>query len=351
MMSDVIIRLEDIQKNYGETGVVNDLNLEVREGEFFSVLGPSGCGKTTTLRIIAGLLAPDEGDVYLAGKKATDTPPYQRNLGMVFQNYALFPHMTVEANVAYGLKAHGYRAKAARERVDHYLNLVGLTAMAKRKPKELSGGQQQRVALARALAIEPVVLLLDEPLSNLDAKMREEMQMELKTLHQRLKFTAFYVTHDQDEALSMSDRLAILKDGRLEQIGSPAAVYNEPNSPFVADFIGGTNLIPGTLTDGHFTSRCGDAWAIDRVVGTPAANGAVHLAIRPQALFLCPIAEGVFEAAIAQVRYMGDRSVFQVKLDSGQVLEVSCPNQNGYHFTVGQRVGVRVMPDSASVFC
>jgi ABC-type Fe3+/spermidine/putrescine transport system ATPase subunit len=346
-VTEAIIRLERIEKNYGETDVVQDLNLEVQKGEFFSLLGPSGCGKTTTLRMIAGLSAPSGGEVFLAGRRATDTPPHQRNLGMVFQNYALFPHMTVEGNVAYGLRCQGVDPREIKERTAHYLDLVGLAHLAKRKPRELSGGQQQRVALARALAIEPVVLLLDEPLSNLDAKMREEMQLELKSLHAKLGFTAFYVTHDQDEALAMSDRLGIMREGRLEQVGTPEEIYNRPANAFVADFIGGTNLIPGQLTGETFQSRYGDHWPYDRIVGR--GEGEATLAIRPTMLEFCSPGEGYFTARIDQSRYMGDRSVYRVALASGQILEV-CSN-NGRAYKKGDEIGLKIKPGATSVFC
>jgi putative spermidine/putrescine transport system ATP-binding protein len=241
MASD--IRLAGLAKSYGAVEAVRDVDLEVANGEFFTMLGPSGSGKTTTLRLIAGFERPDEGDVELDGRNVSDTPPYARDVNTVFQDYALFPHMTIAENVGYGLRVSGVPRKERQARVDEVLRRMRLPDVGKRKPGQLSGGQRQRVALARALVNRPEVLLLDEPLGALDLKLRQEMQLFLKSLQQDLAITFVYVTHDQDEALTMSDRLAVFDRGRIEQIGAPAEVYERPANAFVAGFVGVSNVV------------------------------------------------------------------------------------------------------------
>jgi putative spermidine/putrescine transport system ATP-binding protein len=235
------VRLHGLRKTYGEVVAVDGVDLEIPAGEFFTLLGPSGSGKTTTLRLIAGFERPDEGGVELAGRDVSDVPPYARDVNTVFQDYALFPHMTVAENVAYGLRVKGVPRRERQSRVDAILDRMRLPRLGKRKPVQLSGGQRQRVALARALVNRPEVLLLDEPLGALDLKLRQEMQLFLKSLQQDLGITFVYVTHDQDEALTMSDRLAVFNDGRIEQVGAPAAVYERPRTAFVAGFVGVSN--------------------------------------------------------------------------------------------------------------
>ncbi|MCT9098089.1 ABC transporter ATP-binding protein [Haloarchaeobius sp. HME9146] len=248
-MTEPAIEVRGLTKEFGETRAVDDVSFEIEEGKFFSLLGPSGCGKSTTLRMLAGFEKPTDGGVYIDGEKVNDVPPYNRDVGMVFQSYALFPHKTVGENVGFGLKMEGVPADERREQVADILDLVGLPGTEDRSPTELSGGQQQRVALARALVIEPEVLLLDEPLSNLDLKLRKEMQFELKRIQETLGITTVYVTHDQEEALAMSDELLVLNDGQAEQIGSPTEVYNAPTNTFVADFMGESNILPAQLDD------------------------------------------------------------------------------------------------------
>jgi putative spermidine/putrescine transport system ATP-binding protein len=237
------VRLESVRKAYGEVVAVDGVDLEIEAGEFFTLLGPSGSGKTTTLRLIAGFERPDEGRVELGGRDVSDTPPYARNVNTVFQDYALFPHMTIAENVGYGLRVRGVPRKERQTRVDEVLRRMRLPDIGKRKPVQLSGGQRQRVALARALVNRPEVLLLDEPLGALDLKLRQEMQIFLKSLQQALAITFVYVTHDQDEALTMSDRLAVFDQGRIEQIGAPAEVYERPANAFVAGFVGVSNVV------------------------------------------------------------------------------------------------------------
>jgi ABC-type Fe3+/spermidine/putrescine transport system ATPase subunit len=242
-VAGIALELEAVTKRFDAVVAVEELSLAVAEGEFLSLLGPSGCGKTTTLRIVAGFLRPDEGRVLLAGEEVTDRPPYRRDVNTVFQSYALFPHLTVLDNVAYGLKQSRVQRRERERRARELLELVRLPEVAGRKPRQLSGGQQQRVALARALAKRPRVLLLDEPLGALDLKLRKEMQVFLKRLHAELGVTFVYVTHDQEEALAMSDRVAVMNRGRIEQLGPPREIYDRPATRFVADFIGETNFI------------------------------------------------------------------------------------------------------------
>lgn len=243
------IQLKGMVKRFGSLEAVSHVSLDIRDGELFTLLGPSGCGKTTILRLIGGFHKPDEGDVYFGGKRVTSIPPYERNIGMVFQNYALWPHMTISENVAYGLKLKKLSRPEIHTKITHVLKLVNLMGLENRYPGQLSGGQQQRVALARALVLNPDVLLLDEPLSNLDAKIRIQVRAEIRKLQKELAITTIYVTHDQEEALTLSDRIAVLNAGKLQQIGSPRDLYGKPANPFVADFIGINNLIPGDVQE------------------------------------------------------------------------------------------------------
>src|SRR5919109_3243477 len=237
------VRFEDVSRYFGEVKAVDHANLEIRDGEFFSMLGPSGSGKTTCLRMIAGFDRPTSGNIFLYGQDVSDLPPYERNVNTVFQDYALFPHMTVEDNIAYGLMVKGVPKAERHKRVDKMLDLVRLPGFGYRKPSQLSGGQRQRVALARALINHPKVLLLDEPLGALDLKLRQQMQVELKSIQERVGITFIFVTHDQEEALTMSDRVAVFNQGQIEQVGTPAEIYEHPVTPFVAGFVGVSNLI------------------------------------------------------------------------------------------------------------
>jgi spermidine/putrescine ABC transporter ATP-binding subunit len=243
-----VVKLEQVRKEFADIVAVDDVDLSIRDGEILTLLGPSGCGKTTTLRMIAGFETPTAGDVYISGSNVSDIPPYKRDTGMVFQRYALFQHMTVADNVAFGLKMQGVPGDEINRRVDEILEMVQLPELKNRYPAELSGGQQQRVALARSLVIEPAVLLLDEPLANLDKKLREEMRLEFLRLHEELDVTMVYVTHNQEEALMISDRMAVMSDGQVHQVGTPEEVYHEPADEFVADFIGQATFLAGELT-------------------------------------------------------------------------------------------------------
>ncbi|MFQ6099185.1 MAG: ABC transporter ATP-binding protein, partial [Armatimonadota bacterium] len=243
----VSVHLRSVTKRFGDKEAVADATLDIETGELFFLLGPSGCGKTTCLRIVAGFYEPDEGDVLFDDRPMSGVPAHKRNTGMVFQNYALWPHMTVYENVEYGLNVRGLGRDERRERVISALRAVHMSEQAEMRPNQLSGGQQQRIALARALVIEPDVLLLDEPLSNLDARLRLQMREEIRRIHREVGITAIYVTHDQEEALSMADRLAVMNDGRIEQVGTPREVYTRPANEFVAGFIGDTNFIDGVV--------------------------------------------------------------------------------------------------------
>jgi len=317
------LRLARLEKRYGATVAVAGIELEVREGEFMTLLGPSGCGKTTTLGLIAGFFPPTAGEIYLAGRPVAGLPPFKRDIGVVFQDYALFPHMTAGENVAFGLRMRNVEAAEIGRRVRQALELVQLGALAERRPLELSGGQRQRVALARALVIQPAVLLLDEPLSNLDLKLREEMRVEIAGLQRRLGITTVFVTHDQGEALVMSDRIAVMNAGRIEQIGTPAEIYERPASRFVAEFIGRMNF---------FTDR-------GRTV-----------AIRPERARLAKYrpADGFARAGkVSQVLYLGATREYHLALDGGERAVVETPNDGGAPgFTAGDAIWFTATQDN-----
>ncbi|MFJ7936685.1 ABC transporter ATP-binding protein [Sporosarcina sp. NPDC096371] len=291
------VTLENITKKFGKAHGVADLNIAIQPGEFFTFLGPSGCGKTTTLRMIAGFYFPTEGDIYFDDRNVSTLQPNKREIGMVFQNYALFPHMTVDENIAFGLQVRKLSKATIKEKVDRTRSLVRLEQYGSRKINELSGGQQQRVALARALVIEPDILLLDEPLSNLDAKLREETRVEIKRLQSELGVTTVYVTHDQTEAMAMSDRIMVMENGYVKQIGTPQAIYNRPENRFVASFIGETNLIKTTVRQVTRDEVEVESEEGIRLVGMPANAAAsadlrqgstVYLSIRPEAFGIGP---------------------------------------------------------------
>jgi spermidine/putrescine transport system ATP-binding protein len=283
-----VVRLEGVSKRFGEALAVDRVDLDIANGEFFSLLGPSGCGKSTTLAIIGGFEEPTEGTVYLGGREMRRVPPYRRDVNTVFQSYALFPHLDVAANVGFGLRRRKLARDAIRRRVADALDLVGLAGLEKRKPGQLSGGQQQRVALARALVNEPRVLLLDEPLGALDLKLRKQMQLELKRIQREVGVTFLYVTHDQEEALAMSDRLAVMNGGRIEQIGVPEEVYDRPATEFVAEFLGASNLLPGRVSAeqaGLVRISLDDAGEVQvPAARVPPGSGRVKVGVRPEKL-------------------------------------------------------------------
>lgn len=356
-----IISFRNIVKRFGSMTAVDNVSLDIMPGEFFALLGPSGCGKTTLLRMLAGFEVPTEGAVFIDGQDMGETPPNKRPVNMVFQSYAVFPHMTVADNVAYGLKIDGLPKDEIQARVQEALDLVQLGHLGARKPDQLSGGQRQRVALARALIKRPKVLLLDEPLSALDAKLREAMRFELSQLQQKVGITFIMVTHDQDEALAIASRIAVMHKGAIAQLGTPNDLYEFPASRFVADFIGSVNMFEGKLTkDGtdEAVVACPDLapHSVYMPHSSPGnAGSSVWVAIRPEKLNLhkdtgeppavpeCPAAHNVARGEIKEISYLGDTSIFHVQLPSGQLLRVSRPNRSRYdqeHFDWGDTVWV-----------
>ena len=325
------ITIEGVARTFGSVRAIDDVSLAVRDGEFFTLLGPSGCGKTTLLRMVAGFCDLDRGRILFGERRIDALPPHRRNAGMVFQNYAIFPNHTVAGNVAYGLKARNVAPADIERRVARALKLVHLDGYAERWPHQLSGGQLQRVAIARALVIEPEVLLLDEPLSNLDAKLRVEMRAEIRQLQQQLKITAIYVTHDQEEALAISDRIAVMQSGRLEQVGAPAAIYRMPATPFVAEFMGTTNLLTGVVA-----GRDGERLRIRvrgqefAARGADAATGAeITFSLRPETLRLVaggaapPPGWASVTAAVSRIEFLGVLTRLSVRLDDGALLHAA----------------------------
>jgi iron(III) transport system ATP-binding protein len=313
----------NVRKDFGSFTAIHDLSLTIEPGTLVTLLGPSGCGKTTTLRMLAGLEHPTAGKILIGGKDVTMLPANERDVSMVFQSYALFPHMTALDNVAYGLESSGLKRKEARERAEEGLTLVGLGGMGKRLPAELSGGQQQRVAVARALVLEPQVLLLDEPLSNLDARLRRRVRTEIRELQQRLGFTAVYVTHDQDEALAVSDRIIVMKDGVIAQQGAPRELYEAPTSAFIADFMGEANVVACDVIDiGNGAATIRVEALTHSVPGRDARPGPARLAVRPNAITLEPSAEGAFSGQITHAAYLGDHVEYEVKTAAGTLFVV-----------------------------
>jgi iron(III) transport system ATP-binding protein len=313
------VSLRQVTKRFGALTVVNNISEEIADGEIFFLLGPSGCGKTTLLRCIAGFYIPDEGQIFIGDRDATRLPPYERDTGMVFQSYALWPHLTVRENVAFGLDLRRVPKAELRQRVDEALALVKMTDRADYKPPQLSGGQQQRIALARALVIRPKCLLLDEPLSNLDAKLRLEMRTEIRRICKEIGLTAIYVTHDQKEALSIADRLAILHEGRLQQSGPPREVYARPISKFVANFIGETNFLDARVVDaGRVETAIGGV----RCQTTGQAGQAVTLSVRPEVIHVGPApsdAGNVFRGMVHDSIYLGEMAQHLVRVGGAEL--------------------------------
>jgi spermidine/putrescine transport system ATP-binding protein len=334
--TELDVRLDRVTKRFGSVVAVDGVSLEIRRGEFFSLLGPSGCGKTTTLRMIGGFEQPDEGVIELGGTNVAGLPPHRRDVNTVFQSYALFPHLNVADNVSYGLKRRKVDRGEIRGRVKRILDLVDLPGFESRRTSQLSGGQQQRVALARALVNEPQVLLLDEPLGALDLKLRKQMQIELKGIQHEIKVTFIYVTHDQEEAMTMSDRIAVMRSGRVEQIGPPEAVYERPATEFVAAFLGASNLLEGTLEgrDGRFGTV---ALTSGEKVRIPAealngAAGSIKLGVRPEKIHLrsrgdaTEGTDNVIEGIVHVATFVGVSNVYSVKTRSGQTITVYAQN-------------------------
>jgi putative spermidine/putrescine transport system ATP-binding protein len=355
------IRLDGVSKSYGAVPAVVDCSLEVADGELLALLGPSGCGKTTLLRLLGGFLWPDRGAIRIGGRDVAGLPPFRRNIGFTFQSYALFPHLTVWDNVAFGLRMRRRfpgGAEAAREHVRRYLDLVRLVGCDARYPHQLSGGKQQRVALARALAIEPEVLLLDEPLGSLDKKLREEMQTELKSLQRKLGVTTVFVTHDQEEALAMADRIAVMRAGRVEQVGTPGEVYEAPRTRFVADFIGISNFFEGRLVPragdrGSFRTTAGIEFEV--VLGSRSAATAAM--VRPEKVAVWresppPGQPNAFTSTITDVAYQGTFTRLSAKLGAGDVLAVvqNAGRGTALDLRPGQPVFLCIKPESFCLF-
>jgi putrescine transport system ATP-binding protein len=331
-----LIRFENVTKRFGDFVAVDNLTLNVYEREFFALLGPSGCGKTTLMRMLAGFEEPTSGKILLAGQDLVGVPPYRRPVNMMFQSYALFPHMNVTDNVAFGLKQAGMPKADRQVRVEEMLNLVKLSQFATRKPHQLSGGQRQRVALARSLALKPKVLLLDEPLGALDRKLREETQFELTDLQVTLGMTFLIVTHDQEEAMTVADRIAVMNHGRMVQVATPGEIYEQPVSRYVADFIGDVNVIPGSILIMDGETRFQSPWTelpIRLAAGAAAISAPeVWLALRPEKMSISleappPGATNVLLGEVWDIGYLGDLSVYRVKLATGDIVKVSVANR------------------------
>jgi spermidine/putrescine ABC transporter ATP-binding subunit len=351
----VELHLRNVSKLFGETKAVDDVTLDVKEGELFFLLGPSGCGKTTCLRVIAGFYQPDSGDLYFDNKLMNNVPPHKRNIGMVFQNYALWPHMTVYENVEYGLNVRKLPNEVKRKKVQQVLEIVQMEKYASRNPNQLSGGQQQRIALARALVIEPDILLLDEPLSNLDAKLRLEMRNEIKRIHSEAGITAVYVTHDQKEALSMADKTGIMRDGKIVQIGTPREIYNIPANAFVADFVGETNFI-----NGRIISKSDDEFVVETSIGTVrsavantmlVAGKPILCSVRPESISISDSpADNIpnqFEAAVSSVIYLGDVEEYWLRIKDSLEVKAVLNNPGQYERRSGDRVYISFQPQDA----
>ena len=353
--TSVALRFIDVQHRYGNSIAVAGVNFQTRPGELVALLGPSGCGKTTLLRIVAGLLRQSDGQVQLGNRIVDALPTGERGVGIVFQSYALFPHLSVQANVAYGLRARGMSVAQTSSRVGEMLELVHMGSFAGRYPRELSGGQQQRVALARTLAVRPQVLLLDEPFAALDKNLRLDMQIEIRRIQRELGITSLLVTHDQEEAMSMADRIAVMNAGRVEQFDTPEAVYDRPASLFVARFVGVANLLSGRLkrSNNGFEMQCDSGGIFQLLVAAPCSReGRVLLSVRPEHLALGAMGEGAPEATVTMVLPLGSHHVVELALDGGGTVKVSLQRHGeGRPAALGDRVGLHLRPGApAAVF-
>ena len=341
-MASSLIELRHISKSFEDTLVLDDFNLTVNEYEFITLLGPSGCVKTTTLRIVGGFETPDQGQVFFEGKDITNVPPNQRHLNTVFQKYALFPHMNVGQNIAFGLKISGKSDEYIRDKVKYALKLVNLDGYEKRKIDALSGGQQQRIAMARAIVNEPKVLLLDEPLGALDLKLRQDMQYELIRLKNELGITFIYVTHDQEEALTMSDKVVVMNGGYIQQMGTPEEIYNEPENAFVADFIGDSNIIDGIMIEDRVVRICDTIFpCIDEDFGR---NKPVDVVIRPEDLIIGKPGEGRLNGEITHNVFIGVH--YEMEIEAGGFLWLA---QNTKSYPVGTKVSLDVVPENIQI--
>ncbi len=349
--TDIAVDVQNVTKRYGTTAALANLTLQIRDNEFFTLLGPSGCGKTTLLRSIAGFENISEGTISLFGESLAGLPPNKRPINTVFQHYALFPHMSVTDNVLFGLLRQRVPDADARKRVGEVLDMVQLSALAERMPSQLSGGQQQRVALARALAPRPRVLLLDEPLSALDLKLRQEVRIELQQIQYNTGITFIFVTHDQEEAITMSDRIAVISEGELQQVGAPRDIYESPSNRFVADFIGETNLIDVTVNSVNGdTAMCtlADGTAIQCKSAGDATTGAGHLSVRPERLTLTASDTGDLSGTVKRLTYLGTDMRITIELNDGTTLTARMQNTDDTTLPDrGDRVGLQIEPGAA----
>lgn len=342
MKKDIIVSLRNIAVDYDGERVIDNLNLDIENEEFITFLGPSGCGKTTTLRIIGGFATPAEGDVFFGEERINELPPYQRHVNTVFQRYALFPHLNVFDNVAFGLRLKKFKPEIIKKKVEAMLDLVNLSGYESRNVDQLSGGQQQRVAIARALINEPKVLLLDEPLGALDLKLRKEMQIELKKIQQALKITFVYVTHDQEEALTMSDRVIVMKDGKILQTGTPQDIYNEPANAFVADFIGESNILRGVMHKDYLVEFAGVQFECEDAGFEPMES--VDVVIRPEDIDVVPLEEGKIVGKVEDVIFKGVHYEITVDGHGFKWLIHSTDSQE-----VGAMIGMTLTPNDIHV--
>ena len=338
MDNSVIVSLRDIVVEFDGQRILDGLNLDIHDKEFVTLLGSSGCGKTTTLRLIAGFLEPNSGKVLLKGQDITGVPPYKRPVNTVFQKYALFPHLNVFENVAFGLRLKKMDEETIRRKVRNMLEVVGLKGFERRSISQMSGGQQQRVAIARSLVNEPEILLLDEPLGALDLKLRKEMQLELKRLQREMNITFIYVTHDQEEALTMSDTVVVMNGGKVQQIGTPEDIYNEPKNAFVADFIGESNIIDGIMPEDNVVQMYGRRFPC--LDGGFAPNEAVDVVIRPEDIDIVPVEQGQLTGTVTSVTFKGMQYDIIVDFRGFKWLI-----QTTDHSPVGARIGVKIDPD------
>ena len=341
-MSKELIRLRDLCMSFDDEPVLDHINLYINDKEFLTLLGPSGCGKTTTLRIIGGFATPTSGDVLFDGVRINDVPPYQRQINTVFQKYALFPHLNVYENIAFGLRMQKLPEAEIKERVMEMLETVSLKGFEHRRPEALSGGQQQRVAIARALVNRPKVLLLDEPLAALDLKLRKDMQIELKRIQQQVGITFIYVTHDQEEALTMSDTIVVMDKGSIQQIGTPEDIYNEPKNAFVADFIGESNIIDGIMPEDNVVQMYGRRFPC--LDGGFAPNEAVDVVIRPEDIDIVPVEQGQLTGTVTSVTFKGMQYDIIVDFRGFKWLI-----QTTDHCPEGARIGIKIDPDGIHV--
>ena len=348
------VELQQVSKFYGGEAAVQDVNLQIQEGEFFSILGPSGCGKTTTLRLIAGFEQPSAGKVFIQGQEMSRVPAYRRSVNTVFQSYALFNHMTVWNNIAFGLRIKRLGRSQLQQRVADALQLVKMEGFAQRYPQQLSGGQKQRVALARALVNRPSVMLLDEPLGALDLKLRKQMQVELSNLHRQLGITFVMVTHDQEEALSLSNRIAVMREGDVEQIGTPSEIYDFPKTPFVADFIGDTNLMQGEIDSADsqlfwVTTEAGLRVLVQRSHQVSQETKSVVVSVRPEKIHLSQDAprdqRNCYSGYVKHMMYLGTHLHCVVQLQTGDCLTVMQPNRAGHQLAAETPVYIHWQPE------